>query len=306
MRTDDRVIAVLCSDVHWSIKRPACWSDEVDWFGAMEYYWQQVSDLANKHGVPIIIAGDVFDRWNSPPELLNFAIRMLRGLDVHAIPGQHDMPMHSFEEMHRSAYETLTASEVINNISPGVPFPVLEGWLVWGYPWGVPLIAPKRAQAAGRKQMAIVHHYVWKKGKGYVGADKADHVLKLKKFLAEFDVVVVGDNHKGFLCKVGNTTVLNCGGLMRRSSDELNRKLFVSLLHKSGKVVRKPLQTTIDRYETSSRAAEKENMDLSKFIEALDKMGEMPLNFEAAVKRYLKHKSPPKEVRRIILESLEQ
>ena len=33
----------------------------------------------NGHPVPVICAGDIFDRWNAPAELINFALAYLRG-----------------------------------------------------------------------------------------------------------------------------------------------------------------------------------------------------------------------------------
>jgi hypothetical protein len=110
-------IAVLCSDIHLSLKQPPCRAD--DWLSVQKGYLVQLKSLAcaakelwlgnrNTTGrpIPILCAGDIFDKWNSPPELIRFALEHLPD-GMICVPGQHDLPNHSFEEIHRSAYGVL-------------------------------------------------------------------------------------------------------------------------------------------------------------------------------------------------------
>ena len=115
------VIALLVGDIHLSAKAPLCRAKEPDWFEAMARPLMELVDLQKQIGKesdgipPILCAGDVFDRWNSPPELINFALEYLPP-QMYSIPGQHDLPNHNYNEIDRSAYWTLVAANKITNV----------------------------------------------------------------------------------------------------------------------------------------------------------------------------------------------
>src|SRR5574340_1610341 len=75
-------VAILCSDIHLSHRPPLARACEDDWYGVQAGYLQQVFTLAGDvgkprgmRGVPIVIAGDIFDKPQPPVELVNFALR---------------------------------------------------------------------------------------------------------------------------------------------------------------------------------------------------------------------------------------
>ena len=104
-KNTENIIAIFAADLHLSLKAPIWRSTEQDWFEAMLRPLVELRTLATLHNCPIVYAGDIFDKWNSPPELINFAIEHLpKG---HAIPGQHDLPLHNYEDIRKSAYWTL-------------------------------------------------------------------------------------------------------------------------------------------------------------------------------------------------------
>jgi len=130
------VIAILCSDIHLCHTPPVARSAEPDWYVAMERQLDELRAVAEQHGAPIVCAGDIFDRWNSPPELINFAIQS--SPKMHSIPGQHDLPHHRYEDMQRSAYWTLVAAGVLTDL--GTVPKVVSNWLaVHPFPWGFPI-----------------------------------------------------------------------------------------------------------------------------------------------------------------------
>ena len=134
-----KVIAVLCSDIHLSHKPPVARSSEDDWYAAMARTLDQVLDISNEHTAPLIIAGDLFDRWNSQPELINFAMGSFRAFQhgVYAIPGQHDLPYHDYTEIHKSAYYTLVKAGVIIDIQPSSygHHSSTKDITFWSFPW---------------------------------------------------------------------------------------------------------------------------------------------------------------------------
>lgn len=187
------VVAILCSDIHLSIKPPVCRSIDVDWFDTMAYYLTQLNNLAEEHAAPVICAGDIFDKWNAPAELINFALAYLPD-EMYAVPGQHDLPAHNYDEMNRSAYGTLVEAGKIINLEPGKP--QYDGDLaLHGFPWGTP-ITPLREKDEDFIHLAVIHQYAHKgKSTSYPGAPADCHVKHLLKQLDGFDAAVFGDNH---------------------------------------------------------------------------------------------------------------
>jgi len=114
------VVAVACSDIHFSHSAPVARSAEPDWYAAQERAWRQVEDLASEHKVDIIIAGDIFDKWhaNKTPQLINWTIAQFQcSRMIRAIPGQHDLPDHRLDQRHHAAYGTLMAADVIDDLT---------------------------------------------------------------------------------------------------------------------------------------------------------------------------------------------
>ena len=116
-------IAILCSDLHLSLQRPACRADD-DWMGVQAGYLNQLKQLAVDSNysfgtLPIAFAGDLFDKWNVQPELINFALEHLPD-GMICVPGQHDLPNHRLDQVHRSGYGVLVAAGKIVDASKKV------------------------------------------------------------------------------------------------------------------------------------------------------------------------------------------
>lgn len=173
----------------------------------MAGYLGQLRGLSEGHGtpgnpLPVICAGDIFDRYNAGPELINFALAYLPRM--YAIPGQHDLPHHSYEDIRKSAYWTLVEAGKILNLEPGKPVGVGVMQL-WGFPWGTPVEPCPETPHLGI-DVAVVHQYVWMKEHGYPGAPEENRVKNFLGKIVGYDAVVVGDNHKGFKAH----QILNC------------------------------------------------------------------------------------------------
>src|SRR3990172_3116798 len=99
-------IAILTADWHLSHKPPIFRSTEPDWYAAMQRPLDEIISLSVIHHCPVLCAGDIFHKWNSPPELINFVMSQADCTKL-TIAGQHDLPNHNFREIERSAYWTL-------------------------------------------------------------------------------------------------------------------------------------------------------------------------------------------------------
>lgn len=226
------VIALLVADLHLSQTPPIARASEPDWFAAMRRPLEELEDLSDEHDAPILCAGDVFDRWNPPPELINFAIRYLP--PMYAVPGQHDLPAHNYADIQKSAYWTLVeAGKVMNvNVLPYAgPFaPERAGLFLFGFPWGFP---PKPIERLGKGlHVALVHEYTFA-GECF-GFPGSGGKFKPDQYTG-FDVVTIGDNHQSWQME-GSQTIWNCGSFMRRNGDQVNHRPRVGLLRQDGTV----------------------------------------------------------------------
>ena len=294
MSKQNKVIAILTADWHLSHNPPVWRSAEPDWYLAMKRPLDEIQELQSKYKCPVLCAGDIFDKWNSPAELINFAIQFLPTC-IYAIPGQHDMPEHNIENIHRSAYETLVRAEKIENMSP-LTFHPTKRITVAAFPFGKKIKAIKKGTEC-KLHIAIVHDYVWSGKHRYPNAPTNKNIniqrADTNKFINNkyygYDVIVYGDNHKGFTDHVGDTVIWNCGTLMRRKSDEINYKPKVGLLFSNGVVEPYYLDQSQDKHLTTEQAkdlVEQSTIDFRKFAKEMASLGDTELDFKEMWKQY--------------------
>lgn len=261
-------------------------SSESDWLAVQAGYLQQLKDIAGN--LPIIFAGDLFDRWNSSPELINFALEHLP--PIWAVPGQHDLPLHNYEDMMKSAFGTLVKVGRINLLLPkGHRF---DGFWACGFAWGKPITPPLPIPAGDKAvlSIAVAHAYIWTKETGYPGVDESKRLGAYKEVLKGYDVALFGDNHKPFLFEGKETTVFNHGGFMRRKIDEIDHRPAVGLLMSNGTVELKYLDVSKDKFLPRDEARLQENNAnlMADFLTELQKLGASDLDFREALKQYIR------------------
>ena len=298
------VRAILVSDIHLQARAPVARSTEPDWFAAMLRPLEEIGALAERHDAPVLYAGDIFDRWNSSPEVINFAIKHLpRG---HAVPGQHDLPNHNYDDIKRSAYWTLVEAGRLVNLEPGVGTNV-AGVCVYGWPWGFGIGPPTEPPEPGRLRVAVCHAFIYTPATGYPGAPPASRITAFKERLAGYDVAAFGDNHKGFIKTIRDgPTVINCGGLMCRKVDEVSYEPGVGLLLADGTVERHLLDCSEDMFIDITEAAElvERALDMTEFVSGLRGLGASDaLDFVEALKRFLDGNNITDRIRSIVLEA---
>lgn len=300
-------VALLCSDLHLSLRQPACRADD-NWLEVQARYLQQLKDLAQE--VPVICAGDIFDNWNVPPELVNFALENLPD-EMVCVPGQHDLPNHRLDLMHRSGYGVLRKAGKIVDISNGLPYiPSNQGFVAWGFPWSQPIRRLKTTHQATKlpctPQTAVIHRYIWTDSdNSYQGATDNSHFKTFKQELSSYDAVVIGDNHKSWKVELPTTHILNCGTFIRRKMDEALYAPTVGLLYEDGTIKRQRLDVSEDKFHADAEEREEIAVNMQEFIDQLKGLGEHGLNFREAVRRRLTDDDVPPLVKEIVLRALD-
>lgn len=321
--TEVEVLAIFLADIHLSLKAPLWRSAEPDWLEAQFRPLEEVRALQDKYKCPVICAGDIFDRnkkiadgWNAPAELINYAINYLPD-NMYAIPGQHDLPNHQYDDIHRSAYQTLVKAGKICDMKPDGVTRIGEHLVLCAYPPGYGICPVNRCEDdrdKGDIWIAVVHDYVWIQGHSYPKAPQEKELKKDYKYNDAlcgnhlgYNVIVYGDNHKGFGYSIGATQIFNCGTLTRRKSDEIDYKPQVGLLLENGNVAQYYLDTSEDKYlDTIEPAEEKPDLDMSDFFDELEKLGKTALDFRDAMKQFLHNGKTSLQAKQIILKAMEK
>ena len=304
-----KVLAIVCADLHLCHTVPPARAAEPDWYAAMKRPIDQVRQLSYAHKCPVIAAGDIFNRWDSNPELINWAIDHLP--KMYAIPGQHDLPHHNYEDIYRTAYWTLVGAGVIQDLRPND----VGGELYYNsddrgsvmmvpFPWGF-TVSPIEDEKndCPPVRLAVVHKYIWQLGTGYPGAPDEARIGNSKGTLRGFDAAVFGDNHKGFDAKVGNCNVCNCGCLIRRKADEREYRPAVGLLHSDGKVTRHYLDVSEDKWiDPVDKPDSVEVEGLSEFMAELAALDADSLDFREAVNRWVSDNKVSNDVKQLLFD----
>lgn len=309
----NEVRAILVSDIHLQESPPVSRSHETDWFAAMRRPLDEIERLRREHDVPVVYGGDIFNRWKAEPSVINFALAHLP--PGYAVPGQHDLPNHSYTEIRRSAYWTLVEAALLQNLEPGEATCVKgRGPLfLYGFPWGFPVSSSTvlRQTEIGALKLAVVHGFIWKTGTGYEGASDEMRIGSYSKRLAGYDAALFGDNHIGFDAVTGSgCNVCNAGGLYRRKSTEAEYRPGVGLLLADGTVRRHYLDTSQDVFTVYTQAEEdvaEGLLDVAAFSKTLESLAAKDsLDFAEAVRRYAKSVGAAPGVVAIVEKALEE
>jgi predicted phosphodiesterase len=306
-KKDTDVLALFVADLHFSLTPPVFRSNELDWLATQKRSLDELKALQEKHnGAPIFCAGDIFDRWNSPAELINWAMEHLPYM--HCIPGQHDLPEHDLSQIERSAYWTLQKASVIHHMFQAANHFQDGNLCVWSFPFGKK-VHPCPMKNPNQIKIALIHEYNWAPGHKHPEAPNWQEVTQSRKEFAGYDLVVSGDNHSPFRYVMGNTQFVNCGTFMRRKSDERHYAPSVWMLLSDGSVKQHAIMTSDDKYLDVTEAEELEkasDMDLSNLIEGLGQLGECALDFGEAMKQQLARNPTNKRVRSILWKAMEK
>lgn len=318
------------------MKQPACRNDD-DWMRTQADYLGQIKSLActvrelwlgnrntTSRPIPVLCAGDIFDKWNASPELIHFALEHLPD-GMICVPGQHDLPNHRMEEMSRSGYGVLAKAGKIKCASSHRRAEVptrshiqtgYDGTLfIYGFGWNEEITPPPLQFDYDRVHpIALVHHYIWDTGSNsFPGAKMEDHFNSFKKSLDRYSVAVFGDNHCSFDATLKPTTplkrgthIFNCGGFIRRKVDEVDRKPRVGILYENGTVRSHLLDTRADKFLRPEEIKDQMlDVNMEQFVRELDKMAEVGLDFRQTVIRGIDGMNLPAPVRSMVLKCLE-
>lgn len=306
--------AILTGDIHLRDDTPLCRTD--NYFEAQTESILFIRGLQKKYdGIPVLDAGDLFNKWRPSPYLLAWAIDNLPY--IITVPGNHDIPYHNVVLLDRSGLNVLDAAEKIQisideYIFPEPPIvPKVLNLLICPFPWGAKMKKyeereyPKLLwQQYPPRKVALAHTLVYKNENLWPGlqADKAIDLLRR----TNFDLIVTAHNHKSFVVEYEGRLLVNPGSMMRMAADQENHKPCVFLWYAKTNTV-EPVFLPIKEGVISREHIEiKQNHDkrMEAFVTHLKNKYEVGLSFESNLELFFNKNRTQKAVKNLIWEAV--
>lgn len=286
-KVEGKADLLLTADWHLRDDQPECRTD--DFWSAQEKKVKFITQLAEKHNCPILLAGDLFHKAKSSQFLEQWAIKNLPLSRMTVIPGNHDLPYHNLKNIEDSSIGVLSASGLL----------VKQTELA------------AMALGIGEKvvSMGMIHKFVLQDKPAenspfnYIGYTEARSIMK--KY--QLDLIVTGDNHQSFVYIQGTRFLVNPGSITRQSADQADHIPKVYLYYASKNMVKEILLPADSGVVTREHLAAKEARDsrLEAFVERLNKNYEIGLSFENNIKSFFKKNKTDLSVQNITWECIQ-
>lgn len=306
-------MGLFCSDIHLSDEVPSARGETAEEWRAVQLdYIHQIASIANKHKVPIFIAGDIFHTWEVSLRLLNDTMiafdNCLAG--VFAIAGNHDLPNHNYSNVYKSAFGSLAIAGKITCIDPfdKICFTKNKRTIkVWGFPYGTELISIEDEKDV--LNIAMAHKFCWF-GKHSSHKKEAEDCRAdvLAKQLTGFNAAVFGDNHTGFIHE-RDIDIFNCGCAIPRRLPEQLLTPQVGLLKSDGSIQVIKLDTSNDKWKDKIEMPANPvttNLDVYSIFEGMESIPEeSKVDYFEKVMELIEQNDIREEVKHIVSKTFE-
>jgi DNA repair exonuclease SbcCD nuclease subunit len=219
----------------------------------------------------LIQPGDFFTSTNISWDLFRHTASLLSSvkdkLQIFVVYGQHDLRFHS-KDTTNTPLRPLEDLGLVTRLSPVAPV-LIGNVALWGSSWmedPPKELNPKLVNIWATHQTVTDDDKLWPGAKDY---SLAQHLLRKHPF----NLIISGDNHKGFISRFGGRWLINCGSLGRTNIDQATHLPFFFVFDTKTKMVAKmriPLQQPqkVLAVEAVKEAKRKEK-ELTQLIESL-------------------------------------
>ncbi len=302
--------AILCADWHLRTATPICRTD--DYFSAQAAKVKVIIDLSNKYKIPILHAGDLFDKAKSSQYLEQWSIQNLT-TGIHCVPGNHDLPNHNLKLIRHSSLGVMEASGRVSILKQDKATRLScthsdVVYSVHSLPWGTPLESIHSTKMGNESgiNVLILHHLVAKNEDDLWYGAESEQGNQLLKKLKQFQLVLCGHNHQSFVVKNKKQVLVNPGSLMRMNTTQEDYKPCVYLWYAKTNEVKPYYLPIEENVIDASHIESKQERDkrMEKFINKLDDDYEIGLSFEHNIEEYFNNNKTRKETKEIVWEAI--
>jgi DNA repair exonuclease SbcCD nuclease subunit len=199
-----RIVAI--GDVHLCEKPPVCRKDN-DFMATQLDKLRQIGTVAKEKDAILVIAGDLYDKWDIGFELIHNVNEILKGVSVWLVAGNHDLPYHSMDK-YKSSPLVLTKGCLLKDLDSRAE--------IAAYSYGE-VIKPSSCNVLVQHRMVYLTDPVH----GYDANTYDVKWLFNQPEYKDVNVVITGDNHKAFEYWRDDRHVwVNTGSIVRTSVTE--------------------------------------------------------------------------------------
>jgi hypothetical protein len=264
-----------------------------------------IFDYATKERIPILVAGDFFDKprdWKTLSEFLKLIANYL-DISIRSIWGQHDMYLYS-KDRYSTSLGVLVKSGLVGELTD--TYPVMGRKLaIYGCSWGQEIPKPN-----GDYNILVIHKNI-SDAPLFPGHEYTNAEMFLRSH-PEYNAIVCGDIHKRFLFQKDGRFITNPGPLLRMEATEYNMTTvpkfavldidnqnldWVSIPHEPSSIV-------LSRTHIENKK-ETENM-LDEFIKNVSVDHKITFSFKENLQEYLIQNKITQRVKDIISEVMNE
>lgn len=285
--------AIITGDWHYRDTVPECRTD--DFLKAQRKKIKYIIRLAKETGATILNAGDLFHKAYSNKALEISLIKLLKGVDLKAIPGNHDLVGHSWENFEDSSIgivETAHQEPMILRHSDDDS----------RFKYSAVLTNFK-----GRC-VVLIHQYVHEPK----NRNKQIDGYSVKAMFREnpgADLIITGDNHASFMVRgVDDRLLINPGSIMRTDAKQFDHRPSIYFWYAKNNTAER-VYLPINENAVDISYIEKENLKDSRtnsFVERMKHDYELSLSFQENMKNYLSKNKVKKSVEDIIWDCVDE
>jgi len=263
---------LITSDLHLRDKAPLCRTDKDEkWMFTQHTMLKEIVEIANtEHVEGILIAGDIFHKPKVSPRLEHMFIHemSLSECNIYIMPGQHDLPGHSFERMDQSSYGVVHYHAELNALHNNKGILPMESYCAWEE------FQSRKIHKGNITNDILCVHRLVTPIHSELPAKDAITTGELFDLLSGPKIIIAGDYHHGHEHTPNRSdhkgrSVIVPGCTNRQAVDFINYKPSVVLLD-DGFISRVPLSDPVENISVEHIANRKERDErLESFISLL-------------------------------------
>lgn len=242
---------LISSDWHLRADRPRCRLDE-NWLLSQKVVVKQIVKAANDNDAALCIIGDLFHTPVVPPRIAIMFLHLIKkAKEVYIIPGNHDLPYHSWDNVNDSTIGIILKTNFVTCLdSPA-------------------------------SDMVFLHQLVFKSKNDAPPNSKGTTAAELLDKYPDYKWIFTGDNHQSFIYEEEGRYVINPGCILRQKADLKNYQPKVFLIDTESEEVNEILlKDDIELVtDTYLRKEEERKERIEAFIEIVQTSGSVSLDF---------------------------
>jgi DNA repair exonuclease SbcCD nuclease subunit len=298
---------IVTADWHLRSQRPRCRLDD-DWLGTQWNALNQIINYAREYKADVFVIGDIFHTTNETTNEVIGLVQKLAlclenfGRSLYILAGNHDLPQHNLDNIHKSAFNILLNSKNIYHLDQ----------ILFNDDKDTMKISASNFGAADVTDAEVVFKHIL----CFPENEKippSDNIVKPSELFAEFPkarYIFTGDYHRQFVHTKGkNKKLFNPGCLIRQAADTIDYESAVFYIgFINGDITYTALPILDNEKMVTDEYLEKEEMRNSRieaFIERIKENKQVTFDFLENVHTLMKNNKIDDEIKNIILELME-